>query len=43
LDRWEIHYDIIGRVTNTGLAVVKEGEKVIGEETAMVVELSYCD
>ena len=31
LDRWEIHYDIIGRVTNTGLAVVKEGEKVVAE------------
>jgi phosphoribosylformylglycinamidine synthase len=31
LDRWEIHSDIIGRVTNTGLAVVKEGEKVVAE------------
>jgi phosphoribosylformylglycinamidine synthase II len=31
LDRWEIHFDIIGRVTNTGLAVVKEGEKVVAE------------
>jgi phosphoribosylformylglycinamidine synthase II len=31
LDRWEIHYDIIGRVTNTGLAVVREGEKVVAE------------
>ncbi len=31
LDRWEIRSDIIGRVTNTGLAVVKEGEKVVAE------------
>jgi len=31
LDRWEIHSDVIGRVTNTGLAVVKEGEKVVAE------------
>ncbi|HUW46019.1 MAG TPA: phosphoribosylformylglycinamidine synthase subunit PurL [Dehalococcoidia bacterium] len=31
LDRWEIHSDIIGRVTNTDLAVVKEGEKVVAE------------
>ena len=31
LDRWEIHFDFIGRVTNTDLAVVKEGEKVVAE------------
>ena len=31
LDRWGIQSDIIGRVTNTGLAVVKEGEKVVAE------------
>jgi phosphoribosylformylglycinamidine synthase len=31
LDRWEIHFDIIGQVTNTGLAVVKEGAKVVAE------------
>ena len=31
LARWEIHFDIIGRVTDTGLAVVKEGEKVVAE------------
>jgi len=31
LDRWEVHSTIIGRVTNTGLAVVKEGEKVVAE------------
>jgi len=31
LDRWGLHYDIIGRVTNTGVAVVKEGEKVVAE------------
>jgi phosphoribosylformylglycinamidine synthase II len=31
LDRWELHYDIIGRVTNTGLAVVKEGGKIVAE------------
>jgi phosphoribosylformylglycinamidine synthase II len=31
LARWEVHSDIIGRVTNTGLAVVKEGEKVVAE------------
>jgi phosphoribosylformylglycinamidine synthase II len=31
LDRWEIHFNIVGRVTNTGLAVVKEGEKVVAE------------
>jgi phosphoribosylformylglycinamidine synthase II len=31
LDRWGLHYDIIGRVTNTGLAVVKEGGKVVAE------------
>jgi len=31
LDRWEIRSDIIGRVTNTGLAVVKEGEEVVAE------------
>jgi phosphoribosylformylglycinamidine synthase len=31
LDRWEIRSDIIGRVTNTGLAVVKEGGKVVAE------------
>ncbi|MCJ7792103.1 MAG: phosphoribosylformylglycinamidine synthase subunit PurL [Dehalococcoidia bacterium] len=31
LDRWEIHSDIIGRVTYTGLAVDKEGEKVVAE------------
>ena len=31
LDRWEIRHDIIGRITNTGLAVVKEGEKVVAE------------
>ncbi len=31
LDRWGLHYDIIGQVNNTGLAVVKEGEKVVAE------------
>jgi len=31
LARWGLHYDIIGQVTNTGLAVVKEGEKVVAE------------
>jgi phosphoribosylformylglycinamidine synthase II len=31
LDRWEIHSDIIGWVTSTGLGVVKEGEKVVAE------------
>ncbi|HEU65751.1 MAG TPA: phosphoribosylformylglycinamidine synthase subunit PurL [Chloroflexi bacterium] len=31
LDRWGLHSDIIGQVTNTGLAVVKEGEKVVAE------------
>jgi phosphoribosylformylglycinamidine synthase II len=31
LNRWKVHYDIIGRVTNTGLAVVKEGEKVVAK------------
>jgi len=31
LDRWGLHYDIIGRVTNTGVAVVKEGKKVVAE------------
>jgi phosphoribosylformylglycinamidine synthase len=31
LDRWEIHFDIVGRVTKTGLAMVKEGEKVVAE------------
>jgi phosphoribosylformylglycinamidine synthase len=31
LDRWGIQSDIIGRVTDTGLAVVKEGEKVVAE------------
>ncbi|GAF87764.1 unnamed protein product, partial [marine sediment metagenome] len=31
LDRWEIRSDIIGQVTNTGLAVVKEGEEVVAE------------
>jgi phosphoribosylformylglycinamidine synthase len=31
LDRWGVHSDIIGQVTNTGLAVVKEGEKVVAE------------
>jgi len=31
LARWEIHSDIIGRVTNTGVAVVKEGGKVVAE------------
>lgn len=29
--RWELHCDIIGRVTNTGLAVVKEGERVVAQ------------
>ena len=31
LDRWELRSDIIGRVTDTGLVVVKEGEKVVVE------------
>ncbi len=31
LDRWELHSDIIGQVTGGGLAVVKEGEKVVAE------------
>ena len=31
LDHWEIRSDIIGRVTNTGLAVVKEGGEVVAE------------
>lgn len=32
-DRWELHSDIIGQVTDTGLAVIKEGEKVVAEAT----------
>ena len=31
LDRWAIHFDIIGRVTDTGLAVVREGGKIVAE------------
>jgi phosphoribosylformylglycinamidine synthase subunit II (EC 6.3.5.3) len=31
LDRWELHSDIIGQVTDTGLAVVKEGKEVVAE------------
>ena len=31
LDRWGIHSDMIGRVTDTGLAVVKEGGEVVAE------------
>ena len=30
-DRWELRSDIIGQVTDTNLAVVKEGEKVVAE------------
>ena len=29
LDRWGLHYDIVGSVTDTGMVVVKEGEKVV--------------
>ncbi len=31
LDRWGIYSDIIGRVTDSGVAVIKEGEKVVAE------------
>jgi len=31
LDHWELHSDIIGQVTDSGLAVVKEGEEVVAE------------
>ncbi len=31
LDYWELHSDIIGQVTDTGLAVIKEGERVVAE------------
>ncbi len=31
LDHWEIHSDIIGQVTDSGLAVVKEGDAVVAE------------
>jgi len=31
LDRWELHSDIIGQVTDGSLAVVKEGKKVVAE------------
>ncbi len=30
-ERWELHSDIIGEVTDTNLAVIKEGEKVVAE------------
>jgi phosphoribosylformylglycinamidine synthase len=30
-DRWEISSNIIGRVTDNGLAVIKEGERVVAE------------
>lgn len=30
-DRWDLPSDIIGRVTGNGLAVVKEGDKVVAE------------
>ena len=29
LDRWELNSDIIGQVTDSGLAVVKEGEEIV--------------
>lgn len=31
LDRWELRSDIIGQVTDSNLAVVKEGKKVVAE------------
>jgi len=30
-DRWETHSDIIGQVTDSGLAVVKKGEEVVAQ------------
>ncbi len=30
-DRWDLHSDIIGQVTDSELAVIKEGEKVVAE------------